>query len=106
MPRRGHQVFGVIWKVREVELAVLDILEGVTPHLHERYGSFAYHRYRRAVRKRVLYQQGPKSPGVAHATLLDPILSSARQWGFTRDYIDELAQWALCTPRKPVGGPR
>lgn len=104
VPRRGHQVFGVIWKVREVELAALDILEGV-PHLHERYGSFA------TTATGVLcvsefYGSKDQRPGVASPALLDPILSSARHWGFTREYIDELAQWASVRQGEPVGGSR
>ncbi|TAJ82106.1 gamma-glutamylcyclotransferase family protein [Reyranella sp.] len=101
VPRRGHQVFGIIWKVREVELAALDILEGV-PHLHERYGSFA------TTAEGVLcisefYCSKDQRLGVGSASLLAPILSSARHWGFTREYIDELAQWASARQGEPVG---
>ncbi len=101
VPRRDHQVWGVIWKIREIELAVLDILLGV-PGICERYGSFA------RSTKGILcvsefYSRKDLRPGVANSSLLDPILTSARGWGFSQAYIDELSQWG-CRPQEELAG--
>ena len=82
---------GVIWCVHEVELAALDILEGV-PHHRERFGSFA-----RTPEGRLcvseFYASRDHVPGTAAASTLQPIIASVLKWGFRKDYIEELAAW-------------
>lgn len=91
VPRRDFRVHGVIWSVCETGLAALDIHAGV-PHDHDRFGCFAKNATGRLCISE-FYTARNRTPGLATAEYLDPILEAARRWKFPPAYIDELASW-------------
>jgi hypothetical protein len=91
-PRRGHRVYGVVWRVHEIGLTALDIHAGV-PYRHDRFGAFA----RTADGELCVsefYAARNHTPGTANPSYLEPIIAAARRWKFPDSYLEEIAGWA------------
>jgi hypothetical protein len=91
LPRRGRRVYGVIWRVHEVEMAALDMFYGV-PQRFERYGSLAtFVDGRRSTSE--FYSARDRNPGAAAPGYLRRIIEIGRELGFPDQYLKELNTW-------------
>jgi len=96
IPRRGHQVHGVIWRIPEIELAALDIYLGVPSNV-ERFGALAYLPNGRRITSEY-YGTKIRELGAASAEYLAPILKAGRERGLPDSYVEEMAAWINGAP--------
>lgn len=92
VPRRGHRVYGVIWRLPEIEMPALDLFLEV-PHLFDRYGALAYLANGRRISAEY-YVARNHEMGSATQEYLEPILKTGRQFGFPESYLDEISGWS------------
>lgn len=97
VPRRDHQVHGIVWSVHEIELTALDIQMGV-PSQCDRYGSFAKTTNDQLCVSE-FYASRNRTFGQASPAYVALIAAAARRWGFPERYSDEITGWATAGNR-------
>jgi hypothetical protein len=91
LPRRGHRVYGTVWKLHEIEVAALDMHYGV-PEIFERYGSFAtFADGRRCTSE--FYSARDRQVGAVDPEYLRQVTGVGRQLEFPDSYLEELSAW-------------
>jgi|GEM_PF-1614926 len=92
VPRRGHRIYGVIWRLPEVEMAALDLFLEV-PQVFDRYGALAHLPNGRRIAAE-FYAARNHELGSASPDYLEPILKTGRQFGFPEPYLEEISGWS------------
>jgi hypothetical protein len=89
--RRGFEVWGVIWEISDVAQTSLDIAMGM-PGVFDRFGCFARGSAGEMISTEY-YAALNRTPGIATAEYISPIIAAARHRQFPQTYTDELAGW-------------